>query len=80
MTTNSAGQGPDVVIVDAGAMQDLTEKYTEYRELLYGGGIFDPCRTIHLTGEVLASVRNVLVTAGRAQDTAEPAGEDKRRP
>jgi hypothetical protein len=79
MTTYSAGQGPAMVVVDADAMRELTEKYTEYQEVLYGGGVFDPVHAMHLTGGVLASVREVISTTGQAPDAVEPAGQDSLR-
>ena len=77
MNTYSAGQGPDVVVVDARAMQDLTDRYTEYRDVLYGGSVFDPVQAMHLTGEVLASVREVITTTGGAPGAVKPAGRDR---
>jgi hypothetical protein len=76
MISYTTGDGPDVVTVDAGAMQDLTEKYTKYQDTLYGGRPFDPVRAIHLTGEVLASVRQIVVN-GQNIKTPEPAAEEE---
>lgn len=76
MTIYSAGQGSSVVVVDADAMQELTNRYTEYQEVLYGGGVFDPVQAMHLTGEVLASVREVISTTGQVPDAVEAAGQD----
>ncbi|MDQ0031080.1 hypothetical protein [Arthrobacter bambusae] len=56
----TTGPGPEVAIVDAGAMQDLTEKYTEYRRNL-AKAFFDPVHALTLTGEVLASVREIVI-------------------
>ncbi|MDP9903241.1 hypothetical protein [Arthrobacter bambusae] len=74
MIAYKTGDGPDVVTVDAVAMQDLTEKYTQYRDALYGGQAFDPVRALHLTGEVLASVREIVVNGHK---TKEPAAEEE---
>jgi hypothetical protein len=76
MISYTTGDGPDVVTVDAGAMQDLTEKYTQYRETLYGGQTFDPVKAMHLTGEVLASVRQIVVNGQKAK-TPGPADEEE---
>ena len=56
----TAGARPEVAIVDAGALQDLSEKYTEYRRNM-ARAFFDPVQALTLTGEVLASVREIVV-------------------
>jgi hypothetical protein len=77
MTTYSAGQGTEVVVVDADAMQDLTDRYAEYHEVLYGGGAFDPLQALHLTGGVLASVREVITTTGPVPSIVDPPEADR---
>lgn len=71
-TTTDAGQtmgaGPEVAIVDAGALQDLTEKYTEYRRNM-ARAFFDPVQALTLTGEVLASVREIVVNGHTTPET-----------
>lgn len=76
MISYTTGDGPDIVTVDAGAMQDLTEKYTKYRETPYGGRAFDQVKALHLTGEVLASVREIVVN-GQTLKTPEPAAGEE---
>lgn len=77
MIAFNTGSGADVVTVDAGAMQDLTDKYTKYRQTI-DREFFDPVRAMTLTGEVLASVRKIVLN-GRATDTAEANDEEPPR-
>lgn len=74
MIAFNTGSGADVVTVDAGAMQDLTDKYTKYRQTI-DREFFDPVRAMTLTG---ASVRKIVLN-GRATDTAEANDEEPPR-
>ncbi|MGO4653114.1 hypothetical protein AB4068_15630 [Arthrobacter sp. 2RAF22] len=80
MIGNNTGPDPDtdtaagIVPVDAAALQDLTEKYTAYRQTM-DRDYYDPVRALSVTGEVLASVREIVVNGhpGTPETTSEEA-------
>lgn len=54
--------GPAIIAVDAIRLNELTNRYSQYRRSLTAPA--DPVKTLILTGAVLEAVRQVIPTAG----------------